>query len=103
MQWPSDCYTSSGVGLSFQVFLEYASLRGPQVLLVSFLSWLPCVMGCDEQLWYMRQTTVFEPNQRSPNWKAAVFTIVDHGILFTIIEACYADRKWQIWSVYGSA
>lgn len=36
-------------------------LRDPHVLLVSFLSWFPCVMRCDEQLWHMRQTTAFDP------------------------------------------
>lgn len=44
--------------------LQYATLRGSHVLLVSLISWFPCEMRCDEQLWYMRQTTAFDPNPK---------------------------------------
>ena len=34
---------------------------------LSFRSYrgFPCVMCCDEQLWYMRQTTAFDPKRSS--------------------------------------
>ena len=52
---------------SFVTLLQYVSLRDPHILLVSFLSWVPRAMHCDEQLWHMHQTTACDPKPKYTN------------------------------------
>jgi hypothetical protein len=49
---------------------------------LSFRSYrgFPCVMRCDEQLWYMRQTTAFDPEPKSTTDRYPVVPSDDSGI-----------------------
>lgn len=98
--------------------------EGPHVLPVSVSSWFPCVRRCDEQLWYMRQTTAFDPKQTSttdryqkggsyayphknPWYMVAQSQLIETKPVMAYgsrtIAASYTDRKWPIRHLSGSA